>query len=219
MKLTTTLLVSMMALSLSVSISHAKPSHLISTPANNVANLPEFGDEVQANSGLDAQAKTGERMNIQSPSSPTLDALETKPNTLHGIDGLHQGRVPLGAVSPNTLKTFVSVVDLVRRDYVEEVSDETLFKNAMNGMLKGLDSHAEFLDKDAFANLQSFTAGNVANIGLSAMWQAKDNHWVITDVQEDSFIRRAGVKVGDYLHQVGRLNWMTVIAKMMSSSC
>lgn len=205
MKLTTTLLVSMMALSLSVSISHAKPSHLISTPANNVANLPEFGDEVQANSGLDAQAKTGERMNIQSPSSPTLDALETKPNTLHGIDGLHQGRVPLGAVSPNTLKTFVSVVDLVRRDYVEEVSDETLFKNAMNGMLKGLDSHAEFLDKDAFANLQSFTAGNVANIGLSAMWQAKDNHWVITDVQEDSFIRRAGVKVGDYLHQVGEI--------------
>lgn len=165
MKLTTTLLVSMMALSLSVSISHAKPSHLISTPANNVANLPEFGDDVQANSGLDAQAKTGERMNIQSPSSPTLDALETKPNTLHGIDGLHQGRVPLGAVSPNTLKTFVSVVDLVRRDYVEEVSDETLFKNAMNGMLKGLTATLSFWIK---------TPLPICNRLPLAMWQTLD---------------------------------------------
>ncbi|OPH36243.1 peptidase [Moraxella lacunata] len=145
----------------------------------------------------------GEQMNAQDPTSPTLDALESKPNTLHGIEGLHQGRVPLGAVSPNTLKTFVSVVDLVRRDYVEEVNDEKLFENAMSGMLTGLDSHAEFLDKEAFVNLQSFTAGNVANIGLSAVWQDDESHWVITSVHEDSSAKRAGVKVGDYLHQVG----------------
>ncbi|MBE9579557.1 S41 family peptidase [Moraxella sp. K1664] len=192
-----------MVLSLSVSISHAKPSHLISTPINKVANLLGFGDDVQADSGLDVEAETGEQTDAQDPTSPTLDALESKPNTLHGIEGLHQGRVPLGAVSPNTLKTFVSVVDLVRRDYVEEVSDEKLFENAMSGMLTGLDSHAEFLDKDAFANLQSFTAGNVANIGLSAVWQDDESHWVITSVHEDSSAKRAGVKVGDYLHQVG----------------
>ncbi|MBE9591379.1 S41 family peptidase [Moraxella sp. K127] len=183
--------------------SHAELPKAISTPINKVANLLGFGDDVQADSGLDVEAETGEQTDAQDPTSPTLDALESKPNTLHGIEGLHQGRVPLGAVSPNTLKTFVSVVDLVRRDYVEEVSDEKLFENAMSGMLTGLDSHAEFLDKDAFANLQSFTAGNVANIGLSAVWQDDESHWVITSVHEDSSAKRAGVKVGDYLHQVG----------------
>lgn len=145
MKLTKTLLASMVALSLSVPMtSHAELPKAISTPINKVANLLGFGDDVQADSGLDVEAETGEQMDAQDPTSPTLDALGSKPNTLHGIEGLHQGRVPLGAVSPNTLKTFVSVVDLVRRDYVEEVSDEKLFENAMSGMLTGLDSHAEF---------------------------------------------------------------------------
>lgn len=154
MKLTKTLLASMVALSLSVPMtSHAELPKAISTPINKVANLLGFGDDVQADSGLDVEAETGEQvadgeqMDAQDPTSPTLDALGSKPNTLHGIEGLHQGRVPLGAVSPNTLKTFVSVVDLVRRDYVEEVSDEKLFENAMSGMLTGLDSHAEFWTK------------------------------------------------------------------------
>lgn len=132
-----------------------------------------------------------------------LNALDSKPNVLHGIEGLHQGRVPLGAVSPNTLKTFVSVIGLVRREYVQETSDEALFENAMSGMLTKLDRNAEFLDETAFANLQSFTAGNVASVGLTVAWQEADNHWVVTAVAEGSSAQKAGVVVGDYLHQVG----------------
>ncbi len=183
-----------------------------SKTAKPMLNLLSFDDDVPVDSGqdvaaphlqnqnesLDADFKDGQTLN-----GPTLDALDSKPNTLYGIEGLHQGRVPLGAVSPNTLKTFVSVVGLVRRDYVEEVSDEALFKNAMSGMLTELDSHAEFLDRTAFANLQSFTLGNVANIGLSAVWQEAENHWVVSEVNDASSAKRAGVKVGDYLHQVG----------------
>lgn len=132
-----------------------------------------------------------------------LNALDSKPNVLHGIDGLHQGRVPLGAVSPNTLKTFVSVIDLIRREYVQETNDEELFENAMSGMLTKLDRNAEFLDETAFTNLKSFTAGNVASVGLTAVWQEADNHWVITAVNEGSSAQKAGIMVGDYLHQVG----------------
>lgn len=132
-----------------------------------------------------------------------LDVLQSKPNALHGIEGLHQGRVPLNTISPNTLKTFVSVVDLVRREYVSDVNDEELFKNAMSGMLTKLDRNAEFLDAKAYENLQSFTAGNVAGIGIKAMWQGADNHWVITEVAQNSPAQKASIAVGDYLHQVG----------------
>lgn len=148
-------------------------------------------------------ANASEVHQMEADETSDFGILETKPNPLHGIDGLHQGRVPLGAVSPNTLKTFVSVVDLVRRDYVSETSDELLFEKAMNGMLVGIDPHAEFLNREAFANLQSFTAGNVAGIGVSVAWQESDNHWVIKEVHDNSSAKRAGVKVGDYLHQVG----------------
>lgn len=132
-----------------------------------------------------------------------LTALDAKPNPLHDIEGLHQGRVPLNALSPNTLKTFVSVVDLVRREYVDETSDELLFKNAMSGMLTGLDRHAEFLDETALNNLKSFTSGNIANIGLTVVWQENENHWVVSAVMDGSTAKNAGIAVGDYLHQVG----------------
>lgn len=132
-----------------------------------------------------------------------LDALQSKPNALHGIEGLHQGRVPLNTISPNTLKTFVSVVDLVRREYVGDVNDEELFKNAMSGMLTKLDRNAEFLDAKAYENLQSFTAGNVAGIGIKVLWQGVDNHWVITEVAKNSPADKANITVGDYLHQIG----------------
>ncbi|WP_066802518.1 S41 family peptidase [Moraxella oblonga] len=132
-----------------------------------------------------------------------LTALDSEPNMLHGIDGLHQGRVPLGAVSPNTLKTFVSVVDLVRRDYVKDVNDEKLFEYAMSGMLTKLDRNAGFLDQTAYANLKSFTEGNIANVGLTASWQEAEAHWVVTSVGSQSPAKKAGIDVGDYLHQIG----------------
>lgn len=134
-----------------------------------------------------------------------LNALDSKPNVLHGIDGLHQGRVPLNAISPNTLKTFVSVIDLVRREYPEQTNDDELFYHAINGMLRKVDGHAEFLDAKAFANLQSFTAGEMADIGITVAWQEKDGHWVITSVLPKSSAERAGLSVGDYLHQVGEV--------------
>lgn len=149
-----------------------------------------------------AQLTTDEHL-ANTIKTPELNALESQPQVLHGIEGLHQGRVPLNTISPNTLKTFVSVVDLVRREYVHDVNDEKLFENAMSGMLTKLDRNAEFLNEAAFDNLRSFTVGNVANVGLSAVWQDDENHWVVTAIADNSPSQKAGIAVGDYLHQIG----------------
>jgi len=111
--------------------------------------------------------------------------------------------VSLNAISPETLKTFVAVVDLVRREYIEPVNDETLFNNAMSGMLTKLDSHAEFLDAEAYENLRAFTQGDVGDVGIKAIYKADVDHWVVTEVIKDSPADKKGVTVGDYLHQVG----------------
>lgn len=132
-----------------------------------------------------------------------LEVLDTQPNQLHNIEGLHSGRVPLDAISPTTLKTFVQAVDLMRREYVEPVNDEVLMQNAISGMISRIDRNAEFLDAKAFANLQSFASGNVASVGVEAVWQPNDAHWVVTKVVADSPAKEAGIVVGDYLHQIG----------------
>lgn len=148
---------------------------------------------------FDAQADVDDLM----MDTPALDALDVAPNHLYGIDGLHSGRVPLNTISPTTLKTFVQVVDLMRREYIESVDDEMLFYHAIHGMLNRVDRNAEFLDATAFANLSSFTTGNVAGVGLKAVWRSQDAHWVVTEVTADSPAKSVGINVGDYLHQIG----------------
>ena len=44
------------------------------------------------------------------------------------------------------LNLFGDVFERVRADYVEEVSDEKLIENAINGMLSSLDPHSSYLN-------------------------------------------------------------------------
>ena len=111
-------------------------------------------------------------------------------------------RVSLKAISPETLKTFVAVVDLVRRDYIDAVNDEELFSNAMSGMLTKLDYHAEFLDAEAYENLRAFTEGDVGDIGIKVVYRADEGYWVVTEVTDDSPADKKGITIGDYVHQI-----------------
>lgn len=111
-------------------------------------------------------------------------------------------QIPLNAISPMTLKTFVEVIDLVRREYVDPVSDEVMFNDAMSGMLTKLDSHAEFLDAEAYENLRAFTQGDVGEVGLQAQYDATLGHWVVTAVTAGSPAANERIKVGDYIHQI-----------------
>ncbi|AKG17974.2 PDZ domain-containing protein [Moraxella bovoculi] len=171
----------------------------MAVPLSSVAQ-DEFSDSAPVPSEPNSQADEDQGGDV---SEIDLGVLDSQPNVLHGIDGLHQGRVPLNAISPNTLKTFVSVVDLVRREYPDYKNDDELFYHAINGMLTKVDSHAEFLDAKAFNNLQSFTTGNVGDVGITAVWQEDAGRWVVTKVEAESSATKAGIAIGDYLYQIG----------------
>ncbi|WP_227503072.1 S41 family peptidase [Moraxella bovoculi] len=174
-------------------------SMMMAVPLSSVAQ-DEFSDSAPVLSEPNSQADEDQEGDA---SEIDLGVLDSQPNVLHGIDGLHRGRVPLNAISPNTLKTFVSVVDLVRREYPDHKNDDELFYHAINGMLTKVDSHAEFLDAKAFNNLQSFTTGNVGDVGITAVWQERAGHWVVTKVEAESSATKAGIAIGDYLYQIG----------------
>lgn len=116
--------------------------------------------------------------------------------------------VPLNAISPSTLQNFVTVIDAVRNQYIGNVSDEDLFGYAMSGMLKKVDTYGEYLDKTALENLKAFTEGSVANVGLAANFSIHTGQWVVDYVVPDSPADKAGIRIGDYLHEIGsiRLN-------------
>ena len=168
-----------------VSLSNAKQ-------VNNAADLSDIADMLesadQVDDSIDAVADES--------------ALNDESDVINTDIPAEVAQVSLKAISPETLKTFVAVVDLVRREYVDTVNDEELFSNAMSGMLTKLDSHAEFLDAEAYENLRAFTEGDVGDIGIKVQYQPKVGYWVITEVVDGSPADKKGIAVGDYLHQV-----------------
>lgn len=147
---------------------------------------------------------TGKPPNQNSYQTPQtyLQALQTQDDGSDTQIESPSANVPLNAISPDTLSTFVTVINLVRKQYIDTVSDEQLFADAMSGMLNRLDPHAEFLDKNSYENLLAFTEGEIAQIGLQTRFDDTENQWVVDEVAENSPAQTAGIAKGDYLHQI-----------------
>src|SRR5256885_13477718 len=65
------------------------------------------------------------------------------------------------------LQLLSAVFGKIKSDYVEPVSDDKLIKEAINGMVHGLDPHSDFLDADAFKELQGSTQRKFSALGLA----------------------------------------------------
>ncbi|WP_199508031.1 MULTISPECIES: S41 family peptidase [unclassified Psychrobacter] len=169
------------------------------------------GDTLPADNGIDEGMSDDDWIDAERDlSAVDVDPVEASDDTFNDVSLDDEADnpvadVPLNAISPETLKTFVSVIDLVRREYVEPVNDESLFNDAMSGMLHKLDSHAEFLDAEAYENLRAFTQGDVGDVGISAEYNDNAGYWVITQVLKNSSAAKQGIKTGDYLHQIDEL--------------
>ena len=64
------------------------------------------------------------------------------------------------------LRLFSEVFGRIKSDYVEPVEDRKLLKEAINGMLTGLDPHSAFLDQEAYRDLQVGTQGEFGGLGI-----------------------------------------------------
>jgi carboxyl-terminal processing protease len=98
---------------------------------------------------------------------------------------------------------FSRVMQLVRQNYVDpkKVGYKELTYAALKGMLASLDPHSQFLDEEAFADLQRETRGGPFS-GLGIIVGAKDNAIVIVEPMEDSPAGRAGLMPGDRIMKI-----------------
>lgn len=126
-------------------------------------------------------------------------------DAMHG-ERLGVEHVPLNAISPQTLQTFVEVIDVIRHDYVRPVNDEVLFQQAITGMLEKLDKHAEYLTPENYDNLRSFTDGEIAQVGLTVTYNAQSQQWIIDSVLSQSSAQEKGIKVGDKLLRIKKVD-------------
>jgi carboxyl-terminal processing protease len=98
------------------------------------------------------------------------------------------------------LKLFGSVFELVRADYVDEVSDDTLVEGAINGMLTSLDPHSNYLNAKNFNDMKVQTRGEFGGLGIEV---SMENGLVkVVSPIDDTPAARAGLKPGDYITQL-----------------
>ena len=190
---------------------HAAPLPATTNPTDGLQLISLNADEIAAEKDADSLSDIADMLEAADETDDSIDSVadesalvddNTRDADIDTDIPAEVSQVSLNAISPETLKTFVAVVDLVRRQYVETVNDEELFNNAMSGMLTKLDSHAEFLDAEAYENLRAFTEGDVGDIGIKVSYQPDAGYWIITEIVDDSPADRKGIAVGDYLHQV-----------------
>src|SRR5437762_9541927 len=98
------------------------------------------------------------------------------------------------------LQLLSAVFGKIKSDYVEPVSDEKLIKEAINGMVHGLDPHSDFLDADAFKELQVDTQGKFGGLGIEV--GVEDGVIRVVSPIEDTPAFRAGIKPGDLIVKI-----------------
>ncbi|MBE7424004.1 MAG: S41 family peptidase [Zoogloeaceae bacterium] len=95
------------------------------------------------------------------------------------------------------LRAFADVFNAVKTGYVEPVEDKKLITHAISGMLTGLDPHSQYLDADAFKDLQVNTQGEFGGLGIEVGME--DGFVKVVSPIEDTPAYRAGIKAGDLI--------------------
>jgi len=97
----------------------------------------------------------------------------------------------------NEIRIFTEIFSKIKSDYVENIEDSTLLKNAIRGMLQGLDPHSAYLDKDSYKELQEGTAGEFGGLGIEVGYE--DGFVKVISPIDDTPAKRAGIKAGDLI--------------------
>ena len=98
------------------------------------------------------------------------------------------------------LQLLSAVFGRIKSDYVEPVSDQKLIKEAINGMVHGLDPHSDFLDADGFKDLQISTQGKFGGLGIEV--GIEDGTVKVISPIDDTPAFRAGIKSGDLIVKI-----------------
>jgi len=98
------------------------------------------------------------------------------------------------------LKTFNEVLDIVQKNYVDEVDLGALIQGAVNGMIKTLDPHSTFMTADLYKELEVETQGQFGGIGIE-ITILRDVLTVVSPI-EDTPAFNAGVLSGDQIIKI-----------------
>ncbi|MGO9378399.1 MAG: S41 family peptidase [Dissulfurispiraceae bacterium] len=98
------------------------------------------------------------------------------------------------------LRSFVDVLNVIQKNYVDEVKTKDLINGAIKGMLSSLDPHSGYMSPEAFKEFQVETKGEFGGLGIQI--SMKDGILTVIAPIEDTPAYKAGIKSGDKILKI-----------------
>jgi len=140
----------------------------------------------------------------QSPVGSTSTS-PAKPSTRPAVGGRRISRGSGNAI-PLIERDFDEALQMIEENYVEgnKLDFNSVFKSSIIGMLRSLDPHSNYYDREEFDELKTDQRSEYFGIGASIQNYAigEDNDTFITATFTDSPAARAGLRFGDRILEV-----------------
>ncbi len=92
-------------------------------------------------------------------------------------------------------RLLAEVLEHVRKEYVEKISDQELIEAAIRGMISDLDAHSAFLDPQEFDEIRISTTGEYSGVGIEV--PLENGVVKVVNPIEGTPAQKAGVLPGD----------------------
>lgn len=103
------------------------------------------------------------------------------------------------------MEMLTRAMETIRQSYVDEskITYEELVEGALEGMLRRLDPHCEYMGKSLFEDMQREQSDTSEGIGISVA--LRDGTLTVISVREDGPAARAGVLAGDQMVRINEV--------------
>jgi len=95
---------------------------------------------------------------------------------------------------------FTRILNVIEKDYVDDLNTTDLIDKALKGLLTNLDAHSSFMDKKSFKELNVQTSGEFGGLGISV--GMRDGVLTVIAPLKDTPADKAGVKAGDIILKI-----------------
>lgn len=100
------------------------------------------------------------------------------------------------------LSTMSHAMEIIEKNYVEEVETRELFENAMRGMLSGLDEYSNYIDPQHVEEFEQTLDQQFVGIGIVVEGPPQTDQLKVVSPVYDSPAYRAGVRAGDVILEI-----------------
>jgi carboxyl-terminal processing protease len=101
------------------------------------------------------------------------------------------------AARQKIIDQYQKAIDIIRENYVDQLDDETLTTSSVQGMLKSLDPHSDYLDRKSFQRFME--KQNSGYYGIGSVVRTINHATYITEPFKGSPASGAGFRYGDHI--------------------